>query len=86
MGHIFKAVRLTPQSYEIGPGQWRAHVIMHLESGAGPTVEALAALRCFDSEAEANAIALSWARTLVARGTWANGKHLSKSMEEGASF
>lgn len=58
-------------------------MIMHLETGAGPSVEVVAALRCFESEDEANAVALSLASTLVARGTWANGKHLSKSIDIG---
>lgn len=81
MTHIFKAVRLIPHSYEMAPGRWRAHIVMQLEDYSKDSIEAVAALRLFDSEVEANAIALSWARTLVARDTWCNGKHMSSSMD-----
>ncbi len=73
----FKGVLLYPDSYEVEPGKWRAHIFMRRNFGGELPVSAIAAFGLFESERAANAMALSWARTLVVRATWANGKHPS---------
>lgn len=77
----FKNVLLYPDSYEIQPGQWRAHVFMRRKGDRDPPVSAVAALGHFDSELAANAMALSWARVLVGRATWDNGKRPSSAID-----
>lgn len=80
MNYLFKGVWITPDSYEVESGQWRAHVLMQ-GNGSPEVISAVAAVRFFETVADANAIALSWARTLVSRHSWSNGKHLSSDID-----
>lgn len=77
----FKGVLLYPDSYEVQPGEWRAHIFMRRQHEREPLVSAVSALRHFESERAANALALSWARMLVVRDTWANGRHPSSEID-----